>query len=247
MLVSEAAPRPEWFIGDRDGRDAMLPRLYRASCWKNLVESVTRKTWWQPSADTRTWTVDKQSAGRLSRLRLIYKPCLICDAICKEAELSVLPVSLVSRRLPRHPVIVLLWDRLRSLPIRHEWICTTYTVPLCLLFLPYSSISYSLQVRHLSSHSSHPRSSTRSLWLPSTSSSRPPSRPHPRSPPLCSSFLATSFPLAAIRVRNPCLSAVIHASRNIVQWIYPSTRGDGWRQDALGAEVYGCLRFQRIE
>lgn len=37
------------------------------------------------SLDLMSWTVDKQSTWHLTRLRLIYKLCLICDAIYKES------------------------------------------------------------------------------------------------------------------------------------------------------------------
>lgn len=125
-----------------------------------------------------------------------------------------------------------------------------YTVwSLYLIFLPRSCVSYLLQVRHLVSRSSYPLSYPLRLWCLYTNLPVLLLQQSLLTPPnlLLSSFLATSFSLAAICVRNPCLSAVIHASWNIVQWIYPSAKGDGWRQDAFGAGMYGYLCFGRIE
>lgn len=48
------------------------------------------------SLDPVPWTVDKQPTWRLTGLRLIYKLCLICDAIYKESTLclALSPLSL---------------------------------------------------------------------------------------------------------------------------------------------------------
>lgn len=70
---------------------------------------------------------------------------------------------LVSRRLPHHPMIVLLWEWLRSHPPRMD-IHTTYIPYGLLIFLPRSCVSYLLQVRHLVSRSSYPLSYPLRLW-----------------------------------------------------------------------------------
>lgn len=164
----------------------------------------------------------------------------------------MLPVSLVSRRLPRHPVIVLLWDWLRSLPIRREWISTQHPPcasisPSFLIYLVPSTGAPSRDSNHrifcVTHASSLPIPSTNYVFLASFFSTHSNSLSLPQR----LSLLASSFPLTAMCVRNPCLSAVIHASRNIVQWIYPSAKGAGWRQDALAAGMYGYLRFKDIE
>lgn len=99
--------------------------------------SIIWKASLKPRHDPQTWTVDKQSTGCLSRLRLIYKPCLICDAICKEVEMSVALCSF--------PAVcrIILWsfccesDYVR---IRHEWIFTQHIYRM--VSLPYISPSF---------------------------------------------------------------------------------------------------------